>query len=636
MDPRLLRYYNEELRHLREMGAEFAQQFPKVAARLGLEGLEVTDPYVERLLEGFAFLAGRIQLKLDAEFPRFTQRMLEIVYPQFLAPTPSMLIAQVNPDLNDPSLAKGLQLPRASVMHSQAGKAGATACEFRTAQQLTLWPLELTQVEYFNHAADLPIAAMPEWRKYRAGLRLRLRTTAGLDFAQLALDDLRLHCSGPGDVAFRLHEMICGNTLGVLLLPTRRPAEWHEAIDADCVVPVGFEDDEALLPQTLQGFEGYRVMQEYFAFPQRFLFVDLQGLGTALRAHGGSEVDIVILFSRADNALLQSVDATCLSLNCVPAINLLERRCDRIHMNPGDAEHHVVPDRAKPMDYEVHSITELTGYGTSTGSGNSTGGGKDKSGEWRFLPFYNAFHTEDRQHAAYYAVQRMPRLLSQAQQREGPRSAYIGSEVYVSVVDANEAPFPADLRQLGVRALCTNRDLPLLMPVGSARGDLTLAQTAPVKSIQVIKGPSRPLSALREGNIAWKLINQLSLNHLSLTDTDAEHGAAALREILRLYAPSGDAGAQRQVDGLRSVKMQAVVRRLPMPGPITFGRGVEMHVEVDDHAFEGGSAFLLGLVLERFMARHVSLNGFTQLRLHSPARGDILTGRPRCGSRAIL
>ena len=147
MDPRLLQYYNLELQHLREMGAEFAQQFPKIASRLGIEGLEVTDPYVERLLEGFAFLAGRVQLRLDAEFPRFTQRLLEIVYPQFLAPTPSMLIAQLQPDLANPELAKGVVLPRQSVLVNPVGKAGATQCEFRTAHATTLWPIELTQVK---------------------------------------------------------------------------------------------------------------------------------------------------------------------------------------------------------------------------------------------------------------------------------------------------------------------------------------------------------------------------------------------------------------------------------------------------------------------------------------------------------
>jgi type VI secretion system protein ImpG len=624
MDPRLLRYYNEELRHLREMGAEFAQQFPKIASRLGLEGLEVTDPYVERLLEGFAFLAGRIQLKIDAEFPRFTQRLLEIVYPQFLAPTPSMLVAQVHPELGDPSLANGIKLPRGSVLLGQPGKAGATACEFRTAHELTMWPLELTQVEYFTHAADLPMTAVPEWRKYRSGLRLRIRTTAGLDFAQIALKDLRLHCTGIDDVAYRLHELACGNAMGVMVLPTRRPAAWHETLEGDCVEAAGFSDEEALLPQTLHGFEGYRLLQEYFAFPQRFLFFDICGIGEALRRNGGTEADIVILFSRPDNVLLQAVDASCMALHAVPAINLLDKRCDRIHVGTDSADFHVVPDRTRPMDYEVHSLLDVQGYGTGVNS------------EWRFLPFYNAFHKEDRGHNAYYSVQREPRLLSQHQQREGPRTSYIGTEVYLSVVDAHEAPFPAELRQLGVRALCTNRDLPVLMPVGGAKGDLTLAQTAPVKMIQVIKGPSRPISAMREGNLAWKLINQLSLNHLSLTDTDAEQGAAALRQILRLYAQSGDAGAQRQVDGIRSVGLKAVVRRLPMPGPITFGRGVELKVEVDDLSFEGASAFLLGCVLERFVARHVSINGFTQMRLHSVGRGDILVGRPRVGVRPVL
>ena len=624
MDPRLLRYYNEELRHLREMGAEFAKAFPKVAARLGMEGLEVTDPYVERLLEGFAFLAGRVQLRLDAEFPRFTQRLLEIVYPQFMAPTPAMLVAQLQPDLNDPALAEGVTLPRGSTMTSQPGKASATACEFRTAHALTMWPLEITQVEYFSQAADLPLAALPEWRRYRSGLRIRLRTTAGLDFSRIALRDLRLHLAGIDEVAYRLHDLVIGHTMGLLVLPTRRPAAWHEALDAAAVEAAGFDDDEALLPPTLRGFAGYRLLQEYFAFPQRFLFFDLQGLGDALRRHTDTEVDVVLLFDRLDNALLQSVDAGALALNCVPAINLLERRCDRIHVDPGNHEFHVVPDRARPMDFEVHTLTEVTGYGSGA------------QREWRFLPFYSAFRAEDSAHPAYYAVQRQPRLMSQTQQRDGPRTAYLGTEVYLSVVDAHEAPFPEELRQIGVSALCTNRDLPVLMPVGSAKGDLTLAQSAPVQAISVIKGPSRPRSPLADGNVAWKLINQLSLNHLSLTDTDAEQGAAALRAILRLYAPGGDAAAQRQVDGLRSVGIQQVVRRLPMPGPITFGRGTEIRIEVDDLAFEGSSAFLLGCVLERFLARHAALNSFTQTRLRSPARGDILNGQPRCGARPVL
>jgi type VI secretion system protein ImpG len=623
MDPRLLRYYNEELRHLREMGAEFAAAFPKIAARLGLEGLEVTDPYVERLLEGFAFLAGRIQLKLDAEFPRFTQRLLEIVYPQLLAPVPSMLIARVEPELGDAALATGAVLPRGSTLVGRPNRGGGSACEFRTGAALELWPLELTQAEYFTHAAGLPAGAVTGGRQ-RAGVRFRLRATAGLDFRRIALDTLRVHCTGVDDIAYRLHELVAGNAVGVLVLPAPRADNRFEALDAGSVRPVGFDDDEALLPIGMQGFGGVRLLQEYFAFPQRFLGFELQGLGAALRRLGGSEADVVILSRRADPALQQAVDAACLSLHCVPAVNLLERRCDRIHIEPHQHDHHVVPDGTRPMDFEVHTVLQVEGFGVGVDS------------EVRFLPLYGDFHAEDRAHRAYYTTQREPRLLSATQQREGTRSSYVGTEVFLTLVDADEAPFPDALRQIGVRALCTNRDLPILMPVGHAGGDLTPAAPGPMRSVHVIKGPSRPLSSVREGHVAWKLINQLALNHLSLQDTGSEQGAAALRQILRLYASAGDAAAQRQIDGLRSVHTRPVVRRLPMPGPIAFGRGVGIELEVDDLAFEGGSAYLLGCVLERYFARHVSLNGFTQLSLRSPARGEILAGVPRVGARPVL
>ena len=174
------------------------------------------------------------------------------------------------------------------------------------------------------------------------------------------------------------------------------------------------------------------------------------------------------------------------------------------------------------------------------------------------------------------------------------------------------------------------------MSTGPSGIELTLQSSAPVSSIRVIKGPSRPLSAQGEGSVAWRLINQLTLNHLSLVDTDDEHGAAALRQLLRLYAYDGDAAQQRQIEGLRSIVKRQVVRRLPMDGPIAFGRGVELELLVDEMAFQGASAFLFGCVMERFFARHVSINGFTQTRVRSMTRGDIMIGRPRCGIRPIL
>ena len=171
MDPRLLQYYNLELQHLREMGAEFAQQFPKIAARLGMNGLEVTDPYVERLLEGVGFLAARVHLKLDAEFPRFTQALLEIVYPHYLAPTPSMLVAQCMPDLNDPSLATGFTIQRGSSMQGQLAGDDVTECEFRTAHDVTLWPIEIVSANYFSFAPDLPLNTLPVAQRIKGGVQ---------------------------------------------------------------------------------------------------------------------------------------------------------------------------------------------------------------------------------------------------------------------------------------------------------------------------------------------------------------------------------------------------------------------------------------------------------------------------------
>lgn len=624
MDPRLLRYYNQELQHLREMGAEFATQFPKIAARLRMDGIEVSDPYVERLLEGFAFLTARIQLKLDAEFPRFTQRVAEILYPQFLAPMPSMLIAKLNADAGDTALTAGVTLERGSKMKSLAGRSGPTECQFRSAHEVTLWPVEIAAAEYFSHTFNLPLNSRPDWKKFGGGVRMTLRATGGVDFSRIGLDHLRLHVSAGDETAYRLYELICGNTLGVVVQVGKGGNIRHLTIDSGAIEPVGFDEEHALLPTTLRGFEGYRLMQEYFAFPQRFLFFDLFEVGDALRELGGQEVEVIFLFSKGDASLLQTVDLTSFALNCVPAVNLFEHRCDRIHVDRSSYELHVVPDRVRPMDFEINELTMVTGYGVGLDS------------ERQFLPLYSAFHKEDHGHEAYFAVQREPRLLSTVQRRDGPRSSYVGSEVFISIVDSNEAPFSDDLQQLGVTATCSNRDLPLLMPLGVSDTDLQLEKSVAVSSVRVIKGPSRPLSAQREGNVAWRLINQFTLNQVSLTDTDQEQGAAAIRELLRLYTHEGDNSLNKQIDGLSSMTTRQVVRRLPMPGPIAFGRGVQIDIEVDEMAFQGSSAFLFGCVLERFFARHVSMNGFTETIVRSQTRGVIMSGRPRCGNRPIL
>jgi type VI secretion system protein ImpG len=622
MDPRLLRYYNQELQHLREMGGEFARQFPKIAARLGMEGIEVSDPYVERLLEGVGFLAARVQLKLDAEFPRFTQRLQEIVYPNYLAPTPSMLIAQFQPQLDETNLAQGVTIARGSAMRSQLGRGDTSACEFRTAHDVVLWPIELVAAHYFSFAPDLPLASLPVARRIKSGVRLRLKTAAGLAFNQLSIDALRIFLSGSDEVAYQLHELCLGAGLGMLIVPGS--ASWHVHLPKTHVNTVGYLDSQALLPATLRSFQGYRLLQEYFSFPQRFLFLDLEGLAPALLRHPGNELEIVLLFERGDAALEALVDASHFSLFCTPAINLFPKRADRIHLSDNNYDYHVIADRTRPMDYEIYEVSSVTGHGVGADS------------EQIFAPLYAAHHAENAQHGAYFSTQREPRLLSALQKKNGFRSSYIGSEVFISLVDPQEAPYRSDLRQLSITTLCTNRDLPLQMPLGAGNTDFSLDSAAPVVAIRCIKGPSKPHAPSTEGALAWRFISHLSLNYLSLLDTDPHQGAVALRQMLALYASGAEPGIKRQLDALLSVRTDPTVRRLPGAGPICFGRGLRITLEVDELGFQGGSAFLFGSVMEQFFCRHVSINSFSETVLHSAGRGEVMHWMPRCGNRPII
>jgi type VI secretion system protein ImpG len=625
MDPRLLEYYNVELQHLREMGGEFAAQFPKIAARLGMNGLEVADPYVERLIEGVAFLAARVQLKIQAEFPRFTQALLDIVYPHYLAPTPAMLVAQLQPDPDDPNLVASKTVPRGTSMTGMVGTDDATACDFRTAHDVVLWPLQVVMATYFTFAPDLPLNALRLPQPIKGGVRIRLKTGEGLKFTQLPLDRLSFYISGGEETANKLYELCVGHTIGALVLPAKGQSRPHQFVPGGNVRAAGFDDREALLPVTLRGFQGYRLLQEYFAFPQRYRFVEIGGLARAIRQSPVDEIELVLLFDRGEAMFEVTVDKTNFALYCTPAINLFPKRADRIHVNDNTHEYHVVADRTRPMDFEIYEITDVVGHG----------GGSDE--DQRFLPLYTAYvDHRDREHPAYFTVRREPRLPSSSQKRRGARSTYIGTEVFVSLVDPAEAPFRSDLRQLSIHTLCTNRDLVLQMPIGLGGTDFTLDVAAPVRSIRVISGPSRPHAPLTDGAIAWRAVNHLALNYLSLVNVTPERGASALRELLDLYVPAANVGVRKQVDGVRAMSVRPVVRRLPGSRPIAFGRGLEITLTVDELAFEGASAFLLGAVLARYFTGHVSINSFTETALRSDSRGEIHRWVPQWGARPTL
>jgi type VI secretion system protein ImpG len=620
VDERLLAYYNSELRHVREMAGEFAREFPKIAGRLALDrdAKEICpDPYVERLLEGFAFLAARVHLKLDAEFPRFTQTLLETVYPHYLGPVPAMGVARFEPDPREPGPEDGFLIERGTALRS---KGDETPCQFRTAHEIRVWPLRISNSRYYTR--DVVELELPGSLDAKAALSISLQTSADKKVNELKLDRLSVFIRGGDQIPISIYEQIFARGTHVILQPPKGHGRFREILPGATIRRVGFQEEEALLPKGPRSFEGYRLLKEYFACPQRFLFFELSGLASAIQQCDADRLDIVIALRAAEPKLDNRVDANTFALFCTPVINLFPKRLDPILVSDRFSEFHIVPERTRPIDFEVYQIEEVVGV---TAKANE---------EQRFEPFYRA--RGDGSHSgAYYTVHRAPRVLTAKEKKFGAISSYAGSEVFISLVDAKAAPYPRQLSQLNVTALCTNRHLPIQTPISVGETDLTTELYSPLGSIRWVAGPTVPIASTAEGDPAWRIISHLSLNYLSLLDSKDGQGAAALRELLKLYVNPNDTFTLRQIDGIRSAVSNPIVRRVATPGPLTFARGLEIRVTMDEEAFEGSGIFVLGAVLAQFFARYVSINSFTETIIVSQRRGEIMRWPSLIGKRQI-
>lgn len=628
MNSRLLEKYNQELAYLRELGAEFAAHHPKIAGRLGMRGTEMPDPYVERLLEGFAFLTARVQLKMDAEFPRFSQRLLDIIYPNYLAPTPSMAIAELVPDSRKGDINGGYRVPRGTLMDSRSLKEQGLHCSFATAHALTLHPIELVRAEIGGIPPGLtPAAFGPDAAGCRSVLRMRFQVSRQATLKGLRLDRLALHLSGPNTQAHSLLSLLMQHTVGIVGQVVGRPRQHF--LPADALRHDGFEHEEALLPNDLRGFEAYRLLQEYFAFPARFLFCSIHGLARLFESEpdtadaGAEAFELFVLLDRHDEALADHFDASHLALHCTPVINLYPKTADRMSLDDRNSEYHIVVDRIRPLDHEVYALRALRASSS------------EQQPPQQFRPFYETHCSDEGNFGAYFSVRREPRLPSAQTLRNGSRTSYVGSEVFVSLVDERHAPWHGELRYMLADVLCTNRDLPLMLQMRDDL-DFLLADSIPVQRARLRHSPTQPRPALAEDMNSWNLISQLQLNYLSLAETDPADGARALRQLLRLHVKHSEPAVAKQIEGVRGCRLRPVHRPSAVPGPSSFARGIAIDLTVDEQAFSGADPYLFGCVMERLFSRLAALNSFVETTLHSPQRGEIASWAPRTGGKALL
>ena len=619
MDARFLDYYNRELAYLQELGTEFASLFPKVAAHLGLQHGNVADPYVERLLEGFAFLAARIHLKIDSEFPRFSQRLLEVVFPNYLSPTPAMAIVQI--PLNEESHARNdvvARLPRGTVLKSGVVPGTTTYCTFVTAQDMEAWPIEIQDASAGMPGGDLWRARRQRGKDALGEIRLRMRYKVPVSKERLYPARLVFFLSAPDALATQIYEALIAHCVGVTI---SSPAGKQTVfLQPSALKPEGFDVDQALLPTDPRVFQGYRLLHEYFTFPQRFLFFSINGIQEALSRLDENVFDLTVLLDRDVGSLASTVHRGCFELDCVPVINVFKRHGDRLTLTHSGTEHHIVPDRSRPLDYEVYRVDSVEGF--DRGNNPIT----------HFSPFYRYVGTDNSGSKAYFTTRRETRRLSDASQSSGARSSYSGSEVFLSLVDAHEAPWSQQIEQVSISMLLTNRDLPLLIPTNKPR-DLAVISDMPMSWGRILCGPTRPRPSVAEREMTWRLISHLSLNYLAMRDMDPKSGAVAMRELLGLYSSLADSAVARHSESIISVETSSITRRLPASGPLVFGRGVGIDITVDEVLFAGSSPYLFGCVLEQFLARHVSMNMFCELSLHSATRGLIASWPARFGGR---
>lgn len=611
MRDELLLYYERELNFLRQMGAEFADKYPKIAGRLVLEADKCEDPHVERLLEAFAFLAARVHLKIDDEFPEITEALISILYPHYIRPLPSMSIAQLHLDAERGGPVTPQKVPRNSLLNSRP--VGGVPCQFRTCYETTAWPLSVTAAEWTSpDRLSPPVKSLDA----AAAVRVEIAGPPEVLLPKIGLGTLRLFLNGDANLVYTLYELLFCNTTQILIRDPSNPKLRPVILRPDAIQAVGFGADEGMIPYPRRSFIGYRLLQEYFAFPDKFFFLDLTGLENVWMNGFKNKAEIIFLVSPFElnerrQVLELGISAKTFRLNCTPIINLFPQTCEPILMDQRKFEYPVVPDVRRPNAIEIFSVDEVVSINPQT---------RDVM---KYEPFYSFRHSPVKDKAQTFWL---------AHRRASGKASDEGTEIYLSLVDLSTRPLHPDADALTVRATCSNRDLPSRLPFGNEAGDFDLLGGIAIKRIVALRKPTNTLRPAVGKSLLWRLMSHLSLNYLSLV----EDGVEAFKEILKLYNFSGSSYAEKQVEGIRSVASERHFARLISENGITFARGTRVNLEVDEEQFVGGGVYLFGAVLERFLALYTSLNSFSQLTLRSSMRKEIVQEWPPRAGQIIL
>lgn len=511
-----------------------------------------------------------------------------------------MSIAHLAPDSKGGKLklTTGYEIPRHSKLFAQTHE--GLNCRFRTCYPVTLWPLEVIsagfeskdQFDFLDNRLD--VASV-----------LRLRITApNAKLEELPIKNLRFYLHGSSKLVHTLYELLFCNVRDVVVLGEEGPV----FLPTNSILPVGFGPDEEVIPYSLHSHPGYRLVQEYFSLPQKFMFFDLANLE---RHKCRQELDVLFLVNKsAPRGLV--VDRHTFKLGCTPIINLFSKTTEPIRLDHRQSEYRLVPDIRRERTTEIHSIVSVSA---------SSNPAEDTT---ILQPFYSFQHEMDgREPRSFWHSRRLP----------SAREDLGGTDVFLSFLDLDFKPrIPRRLPTVFAHTFCTNRDLALEVPAGAP---LQIEEAAPLANIECLMKPTVPAYPPLQGTTLWALISNLSLNHLSLGA--GKQSLQPLREILRLYSFSDRPSTHQQVNGIVDMECRRMVRRIGPDAWRGFCQGTEVTLTFDESAYPDNSAFLLASVLEKFFALYVSINSFSELVIRSKQReGEWKRWKPMAGEQAVL
>ncbi len=613
---KFLPYFERELGVFRRSCRAFAERYPQLANNLLITGEASADPHIERLIQSTAFLNARISKRLDDDYAKFTEALLGMLYAHYLRPLPAYSIARVDySGTQANAIAKVATLARGSELKSVGAATGS--CKFKTAYDVVIAPVAIGAAQYHATLQAPAALALPASASAEIAIRIDC-VSATLDLQQLGLRSLRVFIDGEPSLRAALRDTLFMRVARAYV-EMDGDGRWI-ALDKPPIGAVGFSAEDALIPYHAAQHPAYRLLTEYFSYPEKFNFFDLD-LATMLRGRATGcrslTLHLALTEIRADTPVarqLKSLSANMLLLACTPVINLFKQAATPIRLTHTQSAYPLMPDQRSGTACDIYSIDAVHLLRSSALGGALT----------EFTPFYSLRHDDGGSRKGHYWTAR----------RDDDMAALSpGHEHSLAFVDRDFAPVNGESGTVSVALTCSNRDLPAALRYGLPGGDLGTENGAGGHPIRLLRKPtaSRRLGSARGSH--WGLIAHLALNHRSLT-TD---GLAAFAAMLRLYAPPDCAVSQRQIDGIADLAHAPTSARMRERHGIAYVNGVEVRVTLDEQAFVGTGLHAFAQLLDHFFGLYVHLNSFTELVLLSKTTGkELLRCPPRNGALPLV